>query len=110
MCFFFILGVVPRERRIGTETRFCSFEGRETVHVLIERRMWFMLFFIPVFPVSRKEIIAECTSCGLASREQIELEQEAFRPVGRGLKICPNCGAEVVEEARFCQYCGQRLL
>ncbi len=102
MCFFFILGVIPRERRVGSEMRFCSYEGRETRHVLIERRMWFTLFFIPLFPVSGKQVTARCESCGLTSGEQT-----LYR--ARGTKVCPDCGGEVTEEARFCQHCEHRL-
>ncbi|MCE5198191.1 zinc ribbon domain-containing protein [bacterium] len=64
MCFFFVFGIAPRETYIGTENRFCSYCGRETPHTIYARRMWFSLFFIPLFPVSRKQIIMRCNSCG----------------------------------------------
>lgn len=109
MCFFLILGVVPRERRVGTETRKCDREGREAVHEIVERRNWFTLFFVPLFPVGGKQLIARCTSCGAASgaRADVTWPQEyAPRP---GMKTCPSCGAEAPDSARFCQDCGYRF-
>jgi len=103
MCFFLVLGITPREKAIGTETRLCSCCGRETVHALYERRLWFNLFFVPLFPVSGKQIVARCSQCGFD-------ETTDHAPARRfGVKACPSCGAEVVEEAAYCQYCGHRF-
>jgi hypothetical protein len=67
MCFFAIVGVVPRERVIGRETLPCPLCGRETVHETVESRLWFMLFFVPIFPVSGKRTLTRC-QCGLTTR------------------------------------------
>jgi hypothetical protein len=65
MCFFAIIGVVPRERVIGRETRFCPLCGRETLHKTVEVKHWFTFFFLPLFPVSGKRTYTRC-QCGLA--------------------------------------------
>jgi len=64
MCFFAIIGIVPRERVIGHEVRYCPLCGRDTDHVTVESRTWFTFFFLPVFPVSAKRIYTRC-GCGL---------------------------------------------
>ena len=64
MCFFLMLGIVPREREVGTQMRYCVHCGRDTLHTLYERRNYFMLFFIPLFPVGYKREIARCGECG----------------------------------------------
>jgi len=55
---------VPKEKIIGQEMRYCPLCGRETMHVIISRRTWFTLFFLPIFPVSGKRTIARCQVCG----------------------------------------------
>lgn len=121
MCFFFIMGIVPREKAIGTETQFCQYCGTETTHTLYERRLWFTAFFLPLFPVSRKEIVARCASCGFEhsigagteAHHGRRIFEEPQRPTwgrrDRAIKVCPNCGTEVVEGANFCQHCGHRF-
>lgn len=67
MCFFAILGVVPRERVVGQEMLPCRYCGRETMHEVVESRAWFTFFFIPLFPVGAKRTYRRCVSCGLTT-------------------------------------------
>jgi len=106
MCFFLILGVVPREKRVGTEIRTCGREGRETMHEIVERRNWFTLFFVPLFPVGGKYVFARCTSCGAASGARADDGLHPAYHSPPGMKVCPYCGAESADRARFCQDCG----
>lgn len=102
MCFFFVLGIMPREKRVGSETRFCAYCNQTTLHTLYERRMWFFLFFIPILPVSGKQIIARCDSCGMENHgEDYGIRTE--------IRTCPGCASEVLPDARYCHYCGRRL-
>lgn len=114
MCLFLIFGIAPREKIIGREMRYCASCERETLHAIVEHRMWFYLFFVPIFPVSGSQVIARCQACGHQQPESREAAFEAPRPSrayrGRGAKVCPNCGAEVVEEANYCQYCGHEFV
>lgn len=105
MCFFFIIGVVPRERVIGRETRLCPYDRRETSYTLYERRMWFTFFFLPLSPVSGKQVVARCDSCGLTPQEA----ERAPVTSGWGTKRCSQCGAELPADANFCLKCGYRF-
>lgn len=105
MCFFFIIGVMPRERVVGRETRYCPNEGRETNFTLYERRMWFNFFFIPLFPVSGAQTIARCDSCGLTPEESERVTTyETW-----GTKTCPQCSTRIPADSNFCQHCGYRF-
>jgi len=64
MCFFAIIGVVPKERVVGHETSYCPLCGRETIHEIVEVRHWFTLFLVPLFPVSGTQTYSRC-GCGL---------------------------------------------
>lgn len=68
MCFFAIIGIVPKERVIGRETLPCPMCGRETLHEIIESRLWFTFFFLPLFPVSAKRIFTRC-ECGYTTNQ-----------------------------------------
>lgn len=65
MCFFAILGVVPKERVIQRQMQFCRMCGHDTMHETVESRQWFTLFFVPLFPVSAKRTYTRCSECGL---------------------------------------------
>lgn len=113
MCFLFIIGIMPRETPRGQVVRYCPVDGRETMHTLIDRRMWFTLFFIPLFPVSRKQTIARCGECGYGRRAEADREEEVPTRVGapgeRAAGVCPSCGGRVAPDAIYCQQCGLRL-
>ncbi len=70
MCFFAILGVVPKERIVGQEMIACHICGRETMQQIVEARHWFTFFFVPLFPVSGKRVYRRCTTCGLLTDER----------------------------------------
>lgn len=73
--------------------------------------MWFTLFFVPLFPVSRKHVIEQCSVCRFehGDREDEARLYQTIEHHPRGLKRCSECGAEVPEDARFCQHCGHRF-
>lgn len=68
MCFFAIVGIVPKERVIGQEMMSCPMCNIATLHETIESRLWFIFFFIPLFPVSGKHTYTRCTRCGLSTQ------------------------------------------
>lgn len=67
MCFFAIIGIVPKERVIRQEMLPCPMCARQTLHEVVERRLWFTLFFLPLFPVSSKRTYTRCSECGLST-------------------------------------------
>lgn len=107
MCLFFLFGIVPREKQIGTETCYCPFDEHETTCTLYERRTWFMLFFVPVFPVSGKQVVKRCNTCGM-DISQAGFYRQAF-PQSQRTKICPSCGSEVSGDANYCPSCGYQF-
>lgn len=108
MCFFFIIGVTPRQRVVGEAVRYCSNCGRETRHIIIERRMWFNLFFIPLFPVSRPEMIEQCGECTLEHKPD-SVQEPRLEWGQRAVRTCPGCGAALNADARFCHICGRKV-
>lgn len=70
MCFFAIVGIVPRERVAGREMSFCPICGRESLQEAVESRLWFTLFFLPLFPVSAKQTLTRC-ECGFEAQSHV---------------------------------------
>ena len=95
-----------RRHEFGEEPQFCEHCDRDTAHVLYRSRIWFTLYFVPLFPVSPGSDVAMCNLCGQRSREdgftEFERPSEIRRP-------CPDCGELIMPTARHCRFCQYEL-
>ena len=69
---FLIFGMAPRDRVLVAVDFSCEFCGAAAPQNVIESATRFSVFFIPLFTVSRRYVVA-CTNCGGATaltREQ----------------------------------------
>ena len=58
-----IFGTKGTAKVLGVLAYVCGICGNEAAQRLVERRRWFTLFFIPLFPFSTKHVIT-CAYCG----------------------------------------------
>jgi hypothetical protein len=72
---FFLFGMRKKATSLGQLDRSCSKCARTTVHVAIEAKKWFTLFFIPVIPLGSNYAI-RCGVCGLTTKGSPELKTQ----------------------------------
>ena len=72
---FFLFGIRKKATSLGQTDRACSKCSRITVHMAIEARKWFTLFFIPVIPLSSNYAV-RCGVCGLTTKGSPELKTQ----------------------------------
>ena len=70
---FFLFGVRRKEKAIGQVERSCSKCARPTVHMALELKSWFTLFFIPVIPFGTN-YQTRCNFCGTRYKTTDELK------------------------------------
>jgi len=81
---FFLFGLRKKATTLGQTDRSCSKCARITVHVAIEARKWFTLFFIPVIPLGSNYAL-RCGVCGLTTKGSPELKNQlSARAVAAG--------------------------
>jgi hypothetical protein len=71
----FLFGVRRKEKPIGQVERPCSKCARATVHMALEYRSWFTLFFIPVIPFGTS-YLTRCNLCGMKYKTSEELKSK----------------------------------
>jgi hypothetical protein len=71
----FLFGMRRKEKPIGQVERGCSKCARPTVHMALEQRSWFTLFFIPVIPFGAK-YVTRCNLCGMRYKATDELKSQ----------------------------------
>jgi len=71
----FLLGVRTKAKPVGQVERSCTKCARPTVHVAVETRRWFTLFFIPVIPLGSNHF-TKCGVCGLTTKCPRELKDQ----------------------------------
>ncbi len=59
-----LFGFRTRGKTLGQHTVGCPNCHREAMTTFSQRRSWFTLFFIPIFPISGKTTVATCNLCG----------------------------------------------
>lgn len=60
----FIAGANTRQKETGQTVQHCRWCHETTLQKFVEQRVWFTLFFLPIFPVSRLTVFMRCTVCG----------------------------------------------
>lgn len=75
---FFLFGMRTKSKGVGQVERPCSKCARPTVHVNIESKRWFTLFFIPVIPLGTS-YLNRCGVCGLSTKGSAPQPQDAFK-------------------------------
>ena len=58
-----LFGMNEKRETLGEVSRYCSVCGRETQHTREERINRFTVYFIPVLPLGRKQLV-RCNLCG----------------------------------------------
>ncbi len=101
---FIIFGTRYRVKQLGQDMQACLRCGRETVHTTLTRQMWFTLFFIPVFPISKNSTLQVCNLCGQMT--EVAQVNPALVSAGPITKSCPNCAKPMLAEDAICSYCG----
>ena len=71
----FLFGMRTKAKSIGQIERPCSKCARPTMHIAVESRRWFTLFFIPVIPLGGNCVV-RCGVCGLTSKASPELKDQ----------------------------------
>jgi hypothetical protein len=72
---FFLFGVRTKAKPIGQLDRACTKCARSTMHVAVETRRWFTLFFIPVIPLGGNHFV-RCNLCGLTTKASPEMKSQ----------------------------------
>ncbi len=71
----FLFGMRTKAKSIGQIERPCSKCTRPTMHIAVESRRWFTLFFIPVIPLGGNYGV-RCGVCGLTTKASPELKSQ----------------------------------
>lgn len=74
----FLFGFRTKGKALGQVERSCAKCARSTMHVAVEAKRWFTLFFIPVIPLGSSYAL-RCGVCGLATKGSPELKNQ-FAP------------------------------
>ena len=75
---FFLFGMRTKSKGVGQAERSCPKCARATMHVLIEAKRWFTLFFIPVIPLGTS-YVNRCGVCGLSTKGSADQAQFAAK-------------------------------
>jgi hypothetical protein len=102
-----IFGAIPRKKELGQMPTTCDRCARETVHSLEQRRTWFTLFFLPIFPLGGQHEVRRCNLCGQESPGGLSSTLALSSSVGQ--RRCPHCAELIHVEARVCRFCGHSL-
>ena len=68
---FILFGTRAMVRVLATVSYLCTQTNQPAAHRLVKVTRWFTLFFIPIFPFSRRYVLT-CIACG----QQSKLTQE----------------------------------
>lgn len=72
---FFLFGMRTKSKGIGQMEYPCTKCARSTMHVVVESKRWFTLFFVPVIPLGGNQLI-RCNLCGLTLKCSQELKNQ----------------------------------
>jgi len=101
---FFIAGIQPKQTKIdaGSRALMCPLCGLYRAFQ-IRQDYYLSLFFIPLFPVKRGEVLLACDKCGI-------INKCSASSYGDKTEGCSSCG-EIIDQKnyRFCPYCGKKL-
>ena len=76
---FFLFGLRTKAKALGQVERQCVKCTRPTMHVAVEAKRWFTLFFIPVIPLGGSYAV-RCGVCGLSSKASEEIKNQLGAP------------------------------
>lgn len=65
--FTIIYGYRTRNNVMGQTQHVCKKCGQNTPHAVVRTKMYMTLFFVPLFPISKKTT-ARCGSCGFQEK------------------------------------------
>ena len=101
--FFFIGGIQPRTITVEDAKRLCPVCGLAQARL---KRIdhYLSLFFIPLFPVKRGDVVLICERCGAVSSPDQPIGRHPL--AGGGRDRCSQCGASVEASFRYCPHCG----
>jgi hypothetical protein len=107
--FFFIGGLQPRTVTVDGAARLCPVCGLAQARL---KRIdhYLSLFFIPLLPVKRGQLMLMCDRCGAVS----DSDQPGATPLITSQQLssasrCPQCGGSLQAEFRYCPHCGSRV-
>lgn len=66
---FLVLGVRVRLKILDRGTFHCARCGGDRPYARVERRRWFAVFFVPVAPMGRGDVVVRCEACGTLFEE-----------------------------------------
>ena len=72
---FILFGLRSMVRTLAMATFLCRTTNQAAAHRLSKITRWFTLFFIPVFPVSRRYVLT-CAACGESYKVTTEKADE----------------------------------
>ena len=98
-------GVMPRTKHLREDVAYCEHCRRITDCEVVGERLWFNLFFLPLFPIGKEREYRICKSCGAGA----DFEGTLDSPFGPPDKICNFCGTKNTPDSTFCKHCGNRL-
>ena len=107
--FFFIGGIQPRTVTVDNAARLCPACGLAQARL---KRIdhYLSLFFIPLIPVKRGQVMLMCDRCGAVSPPDQPLERPQIAPQQLyPAAQCPKCGGSLQAEFRYCPHCGSRV-
>jgi len=117
---FFIIGVTPKIKSIGTGNGDCPACGKSVNFHLRKKSSVLTLFFIPLIPFGGA-YRATCSNCDSI----MSLSKERGKDFENGNKIihdsdlkilqnnvgavCKSCGAKIIVNQNFCYHCGDKF-
>lgn len=118
---FFIIGISPKSKLIGSCGCACPACGRAVNLDLSKKYSTFTFFFIPIIPFGAS-YLGSCPSCdsimGLSKERGKAFERDSGTVIYTSdLQIlqnnagaaCPVCGAKIIASQNFCYNCGSKL-
>ncbi|MBI2686768.1 MAG: zinc ribbon domain-containing protein [Acidobacteria bacterium] len=119
---FIVFGArtIQRDVKNGVpERRHCALCGLVSDFRQQRRRLFFTLFFLPVFPISRAESIITCNRCGTsypAGHPEVPPHDGEEPGLEKTILVCPSCSRKMSISLKLdnairvtCPHCGDQF-
>ncbi len=106
--FFFIGGIQPRTVTVDNTPRLCPACGLAQAR-LKRIDQYLSLFFIPLIPLKRGDVMLICDRCGSYSDPNQPMQWQAQRTPVSQPEACGHCGRALDASFNYCPYCGSRV-
>lgn len=117
---FLFFGIGSKQQIMGYFFAPCIYCNTRHSMMLTKQYQYFHLFFIPLFHFHTEYYLScpDCSALYLLNKQKAEqlcrnpetvVDAADMNTVGRGIRYCNACGAQIRDGDAFCPKCGHRL-